>query len=320
MASLNTELALVKRFHALSKNYENRPVVARRSTLPALVRFLGSKDRETRKYSLAALQLLAEHPENVELLTEERALVKEVFRVHKDAEYDDPELFDLTNKVLDLLEPALVGRDPRQQEAPEARDVGCSGGNGRMEDTKANDGSFLARRSRAARVLRGVGSDAIHTVLLDIPALDPRNGDDLATIEDIFQSTRGVLSYSIFLEQRQAQLFMTCETRALRQSLLDSGFEFIVVQDDVVNQGIFGGDEGGGHVGNNRGYYGGEAPPRRPSYLESLTNTLYETALVLRGGGGRDDSLSGRVRRQQDREQRGTSMLGQVASALSKWW
>ncbi|RNF05944.1 hypothetical protein TraAM80_04280 [Trypanosoma rangeli] len=319
MASLNTELALVKRFHALSKNYDNRPVVARRSTLPALVRFLGSKDRETRKYSLAALHLLAEHPENVELLAEEDGLVQKVFRVHKDAEYDDPELYELTNQLLDLLEPVLLGQDPRKKEVPEEKSMGCSGSNNCMEDNTVDTSFSLARRKRAARVLHGVGSDAIHTVILDIPALDPRNGDDLATIEDIFQSTRGVLSYSIFLEQGQAQLFMTCETRAVQQSLLDAGFESVVVRDDIVNRGIFGGDEGD-RTSNNRSYYDGETPPKRPSYLESFTNTLYETALVLRGGGSQDDSLSSRVRRQQDREQRGTSTLGYVANALSKWW
>ncbi|KAF8288124.1 hypothetical protein TcBrA4_0013600 [Trypanosoma cruzi] len=318
MASLNTELALVKRFHMLSKNYDNRPVVARRSTLPALVRFLGSKDRETRQYSLDALYLLAQHPENVELLAEERALVQEVFKVYKDAQYDDPELYEWANQLLDLLEPALQGRDPRREEAPKTKETGSSGSNGRMDDDAANENT-IKRRSRAARVLRGVGLDAIHTVELDIPALDPRNGDDLSLVEDIFQSTRGVLSFSIFLEQRRARLFITCETRALQQVLSDAGFESIVVRDEVVSQEIFGGD-GGSHLSSNRSYYGGETPSKRPSYLESLTNTIYETALVLAGGGSKDDTLSGRVRRQQDREQRGSSAWDHARKALSKWW
>ncbi|EKF32643.1 hypothetical protein MOQ_003498 [Trypanosoma cruzi marinkellei] len=319
MASLNTELALVKRFHMLSKNYDNRPVVARRSTLPALVRFLGSKDRETRQYSLDALYLLAQHPENVELLAEERALVQEVFKVHKDAQYDDPELYELANQLLDLLEPALQGRDPRREEAPNPKDTGSSGRNGRMDDDAVDENSSIKRRSRAARVLRGVGLDVIHTVDLDIPALDPRNGDDLSLVEDIFQSTRGVLSFSIFLEQRRARLFITCEAEALQQVLSDAGFESIVVRDDVVNQEIFG-DDGGSHLSNNRSYYSGETPSKRPSYLESLTNTIYETALVLAGGGSKDDTLSGRVRRQQDREQRGSSAWDRAKKSLSKWW
>ncbi|KEG11744.1 hypothetical protein DQ04_02321080 [Trypanosoma grayi] len=326
MTSLNTELALVKRLHMLSKNYDNRPVIARRNTLPTLVRFLGSNDRETRQYSLAALHMLAQHPENVELLSGDRALVKEVHRVYKDAECDDPELHELANQILNCLEPVLQNNDPRKEEARSAN-MGSSSSNGNLDSSAAEDGFSLTRRARAARVLRGVGSDAIHTVVLDIPALDPRNVDDLATIEDIFQTTRGVLSYSVFVENKQARLFLTCETQAVQQVLSDSGFESIVVRDDVVGQDVFGGPGAGGSGGthlnnnnNNRSYYDGDVSRRQPSYLESFTNSIYKTALVLRGGGSQTDTLSSRVQQQHAREQHGTSTLRQVANTLSKWW
>ncbi|ORC90324.1 uncharacterized protein TM35_000081220 [Trypanosoma theileri] len=341
MASLNTELALVKRFHMLSKNYDNRPVIARRNTLPSLVRFVGSKDRETRQYALAALHLLAQHPENVELLAEQNGLVKEVFKVYKDTEYDDPELHDLSNELLNCLEPVLLGRDPRKETTSTAV-VGSSGSGGgggggdgsSLNESTMNDSFTMARRARAARVLRGVGSDVIHTVILDIPALDPQSGDDLATIEDIFQTTRGVVSYSVFLENRQARLFITCDTRAVQQVLSDAGFESIVVRDEVVGQDVFGGDTSSLNANNNnsnnnntRSYYDSGPQKRQPTYFESLTNSIYQTALVLRGGGGGgvgsnsgNDTLSARVQQQRAREQQGNSTLSQVTKVLAKWW
>ncbi|KAH9577940.1 hypothetical protein LSM04_000232 [Trypanosoma melophagium] len=330
MASLNTELALVKRFHMLSKNYDNRPVIARRNTLPSLVRFVGSKDRETRQYALAALHLLAQHPENVEFLGEHNALVKEVFKVYKDTEYDDPELHELSNELLNCLEPVLLGRDPRKENITTAM-VGSSGSGDDFDESRMNDSFTMARRARAARVLRGVGSDVIHTVILDIPALDPHSRDGLATIEDIFQTTRGVVSYSVFLENRQARLFITCDTRAVQQVLSDAGFESIVVRDEVISQDVFGGDNGARNsnntnsMNNTRSYYDGGPQKRQPTYFESLTNSIYQTALVLRGGGGvgsnsGEDTLSARVQQQRAREQQGNSTLSQVTKVLAKWW
>ncbi|KAG8347712.1 hypothetical protein ERJ75_000038400 [Trypanosoma vivax] len=323
MASLNTELALAKRFHMLSKNYDNRPVVARRNTLPTLVRFIRSNDRETRQYSLAALLLLAQHEENVELLCLERGLVQGVYGAYKDSVYDDPELHDVTEQILNCLAPVLQGRDPRNSERQASGAVGSSGS---VEEDALESTFAVARRARASRVRRGVGSDSIHTAMLDIPALDPRSGNNIEAIEDIFQTTRGVLSYSIFVENRQARLFLTCETEAVQKVLTDSGFESVVVRDDVVTQDLFGsggenhGGDSGSSCGTNRSYYDSDSTQQRPTYLQSFAKSLYQTALVLSGSSKPEDTLSSRVQQQRAREQENNSTLGYVAKTLSKWW
>ncbi|EAN78322.1 uncharacterized protein TEOVI_000368300 [Trypanosoma equiperdum] len=324
MTSLNTELALAKRFHMLSKNYSNRPVIARRNTLPTLVRFIRSNDRETRHYSLSALLLLAQHEENVELLCLERGLVPGVYAVYKDADYDDPQLREIADQILNCLEPVLQGRDPRKASQTSVTPVGSS--SDAVDSDPLNDSFSPSRRARAGRVLRGVGSDAIHTVLLDIPALDPNGGDNIEAIEDIFQTTRGVLSYSIFVENRQARLFVTCATQVVQQVLSDSGFESVVVRDDVVNQEMFGGGADGSaglNSGGNRSntsYYDGGSPQHRPSYLQSVANSIYQSALVLGGGSRNNDTLSARVNEQRTREQEGESTFGYISKTLSKWW
>nr|CCC94027.1 conserved hypothetical protein [Trypanosoma congolense IL3000] len=322
MASLNTELALAKRFHMLSKNYNNRPVIARRNTLPTLIRFLRSNDRETRHYSLSALLLLAQHEENVELLSLERSLVQGVYDVYKDADYDDPQLHEIADQILNCLAPVLQSRDPRKAEQGGAA---CAGSSSGVIETDSLNGSFTsARRVRACRVLRGVGTDAIHTVLIDIPALDPNSGDNVETIEDILQTTRGVLSYSIFVENRQVRLFMTCETSFLQQVLLEAGFESVVVRDDVVNQDMFGngGDasKGAGSGLGNSSYYGGAPDQRRPTYLESVANTIYQSAVVLSGSSVDDNTLASRVQQQRAREEKGESALSFLSKAFSKLW
>lgn len=317
MASLNSEIALVKRVYVLCNNYENRPLVARHNTLPALTRFLGSNNRETRRYCLLALHLLAQHPENVELISWNTALVKNMFKVYKDTEYDDPELHDLVNKIFDFLAPALLNRDPRKPLDSRGAAVGSSDVNGNGERNVDVD-SPTPRRAPTSRVLRGVGSDAMHTVILEIPALNPHQGDDIVAIEDIFHTTRGVISYSIFMETKRVRLFMTSQTTLLQEILLDSGFESVVIQDEMMNQDVFT-DNWDCRSSNNRSCYDDDTPSRRPSYLESITNGIYKSAMVLRRGGG-DDTLSSRVQQQRAREQKGTSALEYVAKQLSKWW
>ncbi|GET93656.1 hypothetical protein, conserved [Leishmania tarentolae] len=114
MATISTELSLVRRFHALLQNYDSRPTVARRNTLPTLSRFLRSKDRQIRKLSLEAVYLLAEHHENLELLGNDHDLVDGVVDIYDGAQYDDPELYDLSNRILDLLAPTFRSGDPRE--------------------------------------------------------------------------------------------------------------------------------------------------------------------------------------------------------------
>lgn len=116
MATLSSELTLVMRFHQISQNYSARPAVARRNTLPTLLRFLQSKDRQIRKYALEAVEMLVQHPDNVEYLGEYPKLVDSVFSIYKEAQYDDPELCERASSVLDALEPTFKGEDPRKAE------------------------------------------------------------------------------------------------------------------------------------------------------------------------------------------------------------
>lgn len=375
MASINTELSLVRRFHALLQNYDARPAVARRNTLPTLSRFLRSKDRQIRKMSLEAVHLLAEHPENLELLGNNRELVKGVVEIYDAAQYDDPELCELASKTLELLAPTFHDGDPRaevvarraQQEAgasvggisasratpvlphagssSELRDLSnaigeydtivgdghgetgfdfdqvsvISGGTG---FDMASTSSYRTRRTtdpalrRPSDVLRSVGKDCPLSIVLEIPALDVMT--DTSHIEEILQTTRGVLSYTITASAHQIRVFLSAFAQApLQNALHEAGYENILASAERMRH--HGGDTGNQSF-NGSFFYDDES--KRPSYVQSAKNfasNLFRSVMVYRDP--QSNSLAARVRQQQAaQEEGGSTTADRLAQAFSRWW
>lgn len=378
MATINTELSLVRRFHALLQNYDARPAVARRNTLPTLSRFLRSKEREIRKLSLEAVYLLAEHPENLELLGNEHELIDGVVEIYDAAQYDDPELCELSSNTLDLLAPTFADGDPREKvvarraeqdaggyligmvrtqpetpkrtgssndlkelsnamgdyetivsvmpgDAPGDADQLSIVSNGTGFET-ASCSSRQTRRvgpeqqqqqqQRPSEVIRGVGKDCPLSIVLEIPALDAMT--DLSDIEEILQTTRGVISYTVTASAHQIRVFLSAFAQAPLQNLLaEAGYENILASAERMR---YQGGDGGNQSLNNSFFF--DEGSRRPTYVQSAKNfasNLFRSVMVYRDP--QNNSLAARIQQQRSAQgDGGSTKADRLAQAFSRWW
>jgi hypothetical protein len=377
MATINTELSLVRRFHALLQNYDARPAVARRNTLPTLARFLRSKDREIRKLSLEAVYLLAEHPENLELLGNDRVLLDGVVDIYDAAQYDDPELCELSSSTLDILAPTFTEGDPRekvvarraeqeagagphvtpstQAESQQQQRTGSSndlkelsnavgeyetvvalmpGGADAPTDadqlsTVSNGTGFetascssrqtrrvAGEQPRPSEVIRGVGKDCPLSIVLEIPALDAMT--DISLIEEILQTTRGVISYTVTASAHQIRVFLSAFAQApLQNALAEAGFENILASAERMR---YQAGDGGNQSLNNSFFF--DEGSRRPTYVQTAKNfatSLFRSVMVYRDP--QNNSLAARIRQQRSaQEEGGSTTADRLAQAFARWW
>lgn len=327
MSSANTELALVQRFHSLSQKYDTRPAIARRNTLPTLSRFLTSKEREIRKLALDAVHMLSQHPENVELLATEQPITEGVFSIYREAQYDDPELHELSSRTLDCLCVAMPDGDPRRAEV--LRRAAEEGLLGAGTDSMSRASSLeYQRNSRGGLDSDGDSDDgpearqgpdasanqSSHVVTFDLPALNPRI--DTSDLEEILQKTKGVLSYTIAASVHQIRVFMASRAiKPLQEALNAGGYINIVVSDDrIARQNSVG--------SVHRSYYDDDAAAKRPTYLQSarsFASSLFNAVALYTGQEG--NTLASRVQRQREIDQSQSSQTAdRVAKAFANWW
>ncbi|CAD2213158.1 hypothetical protein AGDE_00102 [Angomonas deanei] len=326
MATLDSELALVKRFCAVSEKYDTRPSIARRNTMPTLVRFLDSKEREIRKYSLEAVYLLAQHPDNVFYIGDNEELVKGVVKIYQDAQYDDPELCEKANLVLDVLSPTFENGDPRKTDgrlSPSAQEnsvdssprktvlVDTSVGED-LDDLNANDVSCGTADSDRRSTQGGSVS-----ALLEIPALNPRT--NIKDVELVFQRTQGVLSYTVYSAQKQVKVFLNAQAQlpSLQQNLTTAGYINLVLKVERLFR-----PEGRGTAAPARSYY--DTEQSAPTYLttaKSFASNLYGALIAYTNP--ENNTLAARVQRRRQLEAQGeqtNSVTERAARAFAKWW
>ncbi|AIO02702.1 hypothetical protein LPMP_355710 [Leishmania panamensis] len=364
MATINTELSLVRRLHALLQRYESRPAVARRNTLPTLSRFLRSTDRQIRKISLEAVYLLAEHHENLELLGNDQDLVDAVVEIYDGAQYDDPELCDLSSQTLDLLTPTLPDGDPRRKVAARRpdQDAGATsigavpllttpprhaGSSSELQDSSnavgeydmivgdveqvsvisggtgfemASSSSHLTRRLTdpapgPPEVIHGVGKDCPLSIVLEIPALDAMT--DTSYIEEILQTARGVMSYTITASAHQIRVFLSAFAQAPLQNMLtEAGYENILIS---AEQMCYQGSDAGNQSLSGSFFF--DKYSKRPSYVQSaksFASNLFNSIMVY--SDPNNNSLAARVRQQRAAQQSGSTTTDRIAQAFSRWW
>lgn len=113
MTTIENELSVAKRFHALVSVYDRRPAMARRNILPILIRFTRSTDRELRYIAVDCILLLAQHPQSCAALRKYALLQSSMNDLLKDTDLDDPELYSLVSIVLQqLAAPPVPGETP----------------------------------------------------------------------------------------------------------------------------------------------------------------------------------------------------------------
>lgn len=256
MASHSAELTLVKRFYLLSQRYDTRPDIARQSTMPTLTRFLHSNDRGIRKIALEAVQLLAEHPENIEYLGRDASLVKGIFHIYQEAQYDDPQLHECASLTLDALAPAFTQEDPRKAEVSrraEESGVVTSRASSRFTETSAplddtdtvtvgdREPSAVTNcyvRSTSPSVVKpsewaGEEGALPHAVTLRVPALKTQP-EVVQTIERVIRSAKGVIGFTMTPAKRRVTVTLCggkCFIEALQSALFEAGFSSVVELD-----------------------------------------------------------------------------------------
>ncbi|CCW69972.1 unnamed protein product [Phytomonas sp. Hart1] len=329
MASKNAELSLIKRFHMLSQDYDARPAIARCNTLPVVSRFLSNNDREVRKLCLEAVYLLSQHPDNVDLLGSELSLVNGIFHIYSEAQYNDPELYELSNLTLDTLGPGLRDGDPRHTEAlrhaAEDRSVSpventCEPNSSSLRNSTDDMESSLGARCGLHETATAPPTHsrvwAPHMVTMEVPALHTHT--DTSDLEEILQRTKGIISYTITSSAHQLRVFLFREAlQPLQDALNDAGYVNLVLSNErIANQE----DLGNNHHNTNKSYYDEEE--KRPSYLEgvkSFASNLCKAVTLYTGNNS--NTLAARVQRQREvGDQKGSRVADRLVRNIANWF
>ena len=302
------ELALVNRYAALSEAYDTRPVIARRGTLPSLLKFLRHPNREVRVGAVKTLLLLSAHPENPEVMCRQEGLVKALFALYKASESEDPELNESISGVFENLKPALGS---------------ASDGNANAENMPpaiADSGSVRTVKNRPTRI-RSTGNVQFRTVVFAMHGMECQ--EDYDELGELLQTTKGVISYTLercatdativaaATNFRPAQLnvYLSTPTATLLKLLIDQGFDAELVKETILDRHQVPAAGTGPQYDNAAGNQGGASAFRK--------------SLVLHGAEA--NSLSERLRRQrEEREKKTQEERGSISGFLSKltasWW
>lgn len=325
-----TEINIARRFLTLSQDYNNRPVVARRNTIPSLLRFLQHQDREVRLCAAEALKNLSDHPENPTFLCNEKGFVAIVFQVYRDSEVTDPEVHDALTRVFESLRTVLAAEEDRERQqqqiavdAMKATDKENQSPNaktkGAQKGIMADGESARFAKNRRTRIASSI--TACRNMLIEIDgaaAIVANNDKDgrKTAFDELLQTTRGVVSYSIDWDNGRANLFLSTPTTVLVKLLEDSGFLVTVAHESEPVQ--LGSPSAGRHQAG-------------PSYLRSgnlnanVYDQVFRHTLVLHGC-AEDNTLAARLQRQKDEEtkKRSAKDKSHVALFVSKltagWW
>jgi len=293
------ELTLAKRFRTLANDMANRPVVARRGTLPSLLKFLQHHEWEVRHEAAHTILLLAQHPDNPEFLCREPAFIKTVYEAYKAAEMEDPELHGIFQKIFNELRHVLA----QSEETTHVLDE---------ENENAVDHMASARvaKNRGTRVRQGAALS--RSLVIKIENLSAATHDEL---EHLLQTIRGIISYTVDAPLKTVRMFVSTQTSVLVMVLSDGGFEVSVVSDEVVQRSTPDTMSESGYAPSYRSMAGATKQP-------SGSFSDFRRTLVLHGL--ESNSLQARVAKQKEEQQRKYQQeRGTISGLLGKlksWW
>jgi hypothetical protein len=293
-----TELSLARRFNTIAKDYANRPVVARRNTVPTLLRFLTNGDREVRRLACETIFFLCDHPENPDFLCHEKGFVQGVFEAYKETEGTDPELHNFLDAAFGKLRVAI----------PDAQ----GDGDGDASISIADGESARIAKSRTTRVQKT--AQTCRSLEISVSNL---GAESVAELEEVFHTTRGVISFTIDLESKSAKLYMSTATLTLLKIMADSGFRAEVVSEVEVARGSVPQNSGNGAAAST------SAAPGYLSSIKSLASGLRNTLVVH---GVENNTLSMRMKRMKEEEMREKNKQEKsaITNFMSKltagWW
>ena len=297
-----TELSLARRFNTIAKDYANRPVVARRNTVPTLLRFLTNGDREVRRLACETIFFLCDHPENPEFLCHEKGFIQTVFEAYKESEGTDPELHDLLDAAFGKLRVAIP--DATASETGDSAAI-------------ADGESSRIAKSRTTRVQKTAAT--CRSVVVKISNL---GAESVAELEEVFHTTRGIISFTVDLEEQCAKLYMSTATQTLQKILVDSGFRGEVISEVEVARNSIPQDAAAAAGGSGSSGSSTSAPGYLSS-IKALASGLRNTLVVH---GVENNALSIRMKRAKEEElreknrQEKSTMNSFISKLTAGWW
>lgn len=291
------ELSLARRYHTLAKEYSHRPVVARRNTIPSLLKLLRSSDREVRLLAAETILFLAEHPENPEFLCHEKDFLACIYNEYQQSEATDAEIHGVVGNVFDHLRVCLEKE-----------------GEGASRGATADGESCRIAKGRSTRVARGVGQCRYVTV-----EIANASSHNLPQLEDSLHTIRGIVSYTMDIPTKRFTLYTSTPSGTIAKVLTDAGFTTVVISD---MEAVVDEQE---NVGGFRKH--SFAQGAAPGYLNSAFRggaSIYQHTLVLHGMDS--NTLASRIQQQKEEEMRKKnraekSQLNKFMSKLTAgWW
>lgn len=309
MSSIS-ELSLARRYQALVREYNNRPIVARRNTVPALLKLLMSSEREVRLVAAEVIATLCDHPENPEFMCHEKDFLPTIYNAFQHSESADEELHIILGSVFDSLRVCL-----EEQQATAA------------DQTRRADGeSARIASGRTTRVLKGAGKCRSLTLHVEVAAASDDQEDECAAaqvgrtlqraeLDAVLHTIRGVVSFSVDIDASRCTLYTSTSTVAVLNILSDSGFRARVIEESDFADS------------STSGYGDGVFAAARGGYIDSikqLASSIYRNTLVLHGTDS--NTLAARLKQQKEEAMRKKNQKekSQINSFLSKlttgWW
>lgn len=313
----NSALVLAQRFLTLSQEYNNRPVVVRRGTLPSLMKLLANRSWEVRHTAAKTLELLAEHPQNPEFMCREKGLVQSLYDAFQESDISDPELHATLARVFDHLKQALGGDAAGSQDDERMDDGGLATGE-----------SIRTVKNRPTRVKQGATTS--RRVVLSVAGLS--QPEVASGIEDLLQTTRGIVSYTVDPGSALVSLFTSLSTDTILTVLnghttvdcrVVSEEEFAAVAPPPSSsRGGVAMPSYGGQYRRGGGGILGAATSSSARHGDPMA--AFRHSLVIHGADS--NSLASRIAREKEDEKRRQmeSQRTSVSSFLSKlaksWW
>ncbi|MDP2058878.1 MAG: hypothetical protein Q8J97_03995, partial [Flavobacteriaceae bacterium] len=303
---------------ALSQDRATQPVVARRNTMPTLMKFVQHHNSEVQLIAAQTIELLSSHPDNPEFMCREAGFLALMYNMFKETEIDNPELHDVFARIFDNLRPVLMKNAPPSQTS--------RGGDENTPPSGTSSGaccdgeSARVSKYRSTRVL--VGAAAMPSRSLKLALQDFDNSEAMRSeLEELLQTVRGVISYSIDATGECATLLLTTPTPTLLKLVSDAGFCGSVAEEVEVDQG--------GHAtdGNAFQQRAGAADGARRSFLRRAS--FHPTSDFLKSlvpHGVDSNSLAERLKRQKEeqlrtkKEAESSTIRSFISTLTTGWW
>lgn len=198
---------IVNRLRTLALDYDSRPIIVRRGVLPNLIRFLKSEDEQVKLLASETLRLLASHPENPKIMSEEANLVSTVCKVLNNKATHSTIKSNLQEVLINLADFLTE----EQKESSLSLQV--------LLQT-------LKRKQQEPR-----DQHRKRNLVLSAEQLNSESARH--EIQEVILSVKGIISFTCNIPERTIHLYTRTEPAIIMRALNDAGYESKIISDDL---------------------------------------------------------------------------------------